>query len=184
MKRIITFLLIIVLCVPLVVNADSGLDAKYDNSGSIGSSLFSGGSSLFSAGGELLGLQPGDDDYDLARTIISIVCIIIFCVVTNIYIFKLIRPKVTKKKWIIFGINLIPTGLFSLLCFLTNQPVALYLFLLIVYVLFFIPIMLIMIKVKLKRRIKKAKAIDNFLCQPPESFEAFLFFTLSSSNDE
>ena len=32
-KRIITFLLIIVLCVPLVVNADSGLDAKYDNRG-------------------------------------------------------------------------------------------------------------------------------------------------------
>lgn len=160
MKKVLKVLLVIILTIPFIVKADSGLNASYDNNESVVGSLVSGGSSFSSGFGSLLSYQPGDEDYQGVRIFIAIVCLIILYIVTVVYLFKLVRPKVTKKKLLLFGIGLLPTILFSLFCFLIDLPVAVYLFLLIVYIILDILLTNLIIFIKYKIRINNAKKKD------------------------
>ena len=163
MKRLNKILLTITMFIPFVVYADSGLDSNYEKSASLGEALVSVASSLFSFLGEVLKNNPGDKDYNTSHLIISIICIIVFYICTNICVFKLdiTRNKSKKRILILLAISLIPTVLFSLLCLLTNTYLILYIFLLIVYIVLFNIITSIILKVRISIKINKVKKIDK-----------------------
>ena len=163
MKKINKLLLAILTFMPVIAYADSGLDSNYEKTGSIGEALVSVASSLFSFLGELLKINPVDKDYSTAHLVISIICIIVFYICTNICIFKLdiTRNKSKKRILILLLISLIPTVLFSLLCFLTNTYLIIYIFLLGIYIILFNIITSIILKIRLSIKINKVKKIDK-----------------------
>ena len=154
---------IFLLIIPVFTYADSGLDSKYESSGSIIDALLSAGSSLLSFIGELIKSNPGDKDYSDNHIILSVICIIVFYIVTNVYVFKLKKDIENSKKKVfsILGITLIPTLIFSLLCFLTKLQLILYIFILILYIFVFKTIINKIIKNKLKKKINIVKEIDK-----------------------
>ena len=163
MKKINKLLLTILTFMPVIAYADSGLDSNYEKTGSIGETLVSVASSLFSFLGELLKINPGDKDYSTVHLVISIICIIVFYICTNICVFKLdiTRNKSKKRILILLLISLIPTVLFSLLCFLTNTYLIIYIFLLGIYIILFNIITSIILKIRLSIKINKVKKIDK-----------------------
>lgn len=175
MKKLKNILLAIIMFVPFVVQADSGLDSNYEKTGSLGEALVSVASSLFSFFGEILKNNPGDKDYNTSHLIISIICIIVFYICTNICIFKLdsIRNKNKKRILILLVISLIPTILFSLLCLLTNTYLILYIFLLAIYIILFNIITSIILKIRISRKINKVKKIDTDFNKKEISKELF-----------
>jgi hypothetical protein len=175
MKRLKKILLVIIMFIPFVVNADSGLDSNYAKTSSLGEALVSVGSSLFSFFGELLKNNPGDKDYNSSHLIISIICIIVFYICTNMCVFKLdiTRNKSKKRILILLLISLIPTILFSLLCFLTSTYLILYIFALALYIILFNIITSIILKIRLSLKIKKVKEIDKDFNKKEISKELF-----------
>ena len=158
------FLIIISFILSIVqVQADSGLDSSYEKTSSLGEALVSVASSLFSFLGEILKINPGDKDYSFAHLVISIICIIVFYICTNICVFKLdiTRNKSKKRILILLVISLIPTVLFSLLCSLTSTYLILYIFLLGIYIILFNIITSIILSIRLSLKIKKVKEIDK-----------------------
>ena len=161
MKKINKLFLSIILLINIIfipfVNADSGLDASYDGNSSDGG-VVSVISSLASPVLELIQAKPGTEDYNTSHVIISVICIIVFCVFTNIYVFKL-NDK--KNKWILFGINCIPTIAFALICLLTKMELYVYLFPTLLYSGIFALITKIVLKARLKKNMKKVLNIDT-----------------------
>ena len=150
MKRFIKLLLLtIIMFIPFTIYADSGLDASYDG-GSEGG-IVSLASSAASPIMELLSAHPGDEDYNTSHIIISVICIIVFCVFTNIYIFKLNNKK---NKWLLFAINCLPTILFALACLLTHMELYIYLVPTVLYSAIFALITNIVMKARLKKNMK------------------------------
>ena len=158
------------LIAPNIVLADSGLDSNYKSSGSIIGGLIN---ALFSLG-EIIGAQPGSEDYEVSHVIIAVLCIITFLIVTAVYIFKLGKKKKSKKEILIkLGISLIPTIIFSLICFLTELQLILYILMLIVY----ISTLIISVKVALKKQLAKEmnrlKELDKSFNEEEFANEAF-----------
>jgi len=155
------------------INGNSGLDSKYESSGSIIDAILSSASSLLSTI-LLIKSNPGDKDYNENHIILSVICIIVFYIVTNVYIFKLKKDIENSKKKVfnILGITLIPTLIFSLLCLLTKLQLILYIFILIIYIIILKTIINKKIKNNLKKKISDVKEIDK-------SFNEKEFNTLS-----
>ena len=175
MKNITKILLAIISFIPFVAYADSGLDSNYSKTSSLGEALVSVASSLFSFLGEMLKINPGDKDYNTNHLIISIICIIVFYICTNICVFKLdiTRNKSKKRVLILLLISLIPTVLYSLLCFLINTYLILYIFTLVLYIILFNIITSIILKIILSIKIKRIKEIDKRFNKKAISKELF-----------
>ena len=160
MKRLKNYIFILLISFisicPCIVKADSGLDASYGDSseGGIVSAITSGASPVF----ELLQAHPGDEDYDTCHIIISIICIVLFCIITNIFIFKL-NDK--RNKWLLFGINCIPTIAFALLCFLTKMELSIYFIPTVLYSIIFYIITSIILKIRFKKNMKLVLSKDK-----------------------
>ena len=158
------------LIVPNIALADSGLDSNYKSSGSIIGGLIN---ALFSLG-EIIGAQPGSEDYEVSHVIIAVLCIITFLIVTAVYIFKLGNKKKSKKEILIkLGISLIPTILFSLICFLTKLQLILYIIFLIVYVSILIISVKVVLKKQLVKEMNRLKELDKSFNEEEFSNEAF-----------
>ena len=159
MKRItkLFYIFLILFINPIIVFADSGLDAKYD-SGSV-SDLIGSGSSFVSPVFKLLGSKPTDKDYKINYLIMVIICIILFYIFTNINVFKLNNKK--KKTLNILGLCLIPTLVFSLLCLLIKLPLIIYLLIVILYITIFSIVTKKTLNKRLKIKIDSIKEIDK-----------------------
>ena len=158
------------LIVPNIALADSGLDSNYKSSGSIIGGLIN---ALFSLG-EIIGAQPGSEDYEVSHVIIAVLCIITFLIVTAVYILKLGNKKKSKKEILIkLGISLIPTILFSLICFLTELQLILYIILLIVYVSILIISVKVVLKKQLAKEMNRLKELDKSFNEEEFANEAF-----------
>ena len=160
-KSLILILLICITSIPMIVNADSGFDAKYDATS--GESIFGALSSGFSFTGELLKSKPGDKDFETVHMIGSIICIIVFYIFTSRYIFKIegTKHKKTKKILSLLGISLIPTALFTLLCFMFKTYLIIYIFLLIIYIIIFKIITKIITKKRFNNKLIKLGSFDK-----------------------
>ena len=144
-KKYIMLLLVLAITFPYITSADSGLDAGYGSSSSEGIGSLS---SLVTPAFKLVASNPGDSDYGSNHIILSVICIIVFYIFTNVFAFKLNNKK--KKPIIVLAINLIPTLVFSLLCLLTKLPLYIYIIVLIPYIIVFY----IITKKKLKKRLQ------------------------------
>ncbi len=132
MKKVL--LILFLMFIPFSVNADSGFDSNY-NSNSSGSDAIGSLTSVASPVLNLIGSDPSQADYESNHLILGIICIIVFYIFTNIYLFKLNDKK--KKAIVILGISLIPTILFGLFCLLTNLILILYAVILVIYIIIF-----------------------------------------------
>lgn len=142
---------------PFKAFADSGLEASYgsgSDSSAIGS-LSSVASPVF----KLIAAQPGDEDYAIYHIIIAVICIIVFLVFTTIFSLKINDKR--KKNIAIFGISLIPTLFFSLICLLTKLPLFIYALLLIPYIIIFKIVSDKKFKKRLKEKINEIYRIDK-----------------------
>lgn len=163
LKRIFVFILLSILTIPVIVNADSGFDSNYGSSTSTGEAIMSAGSSGLSFASKLISVGPNDKDYQVCHIILSIICIIVLYIVACIYIFKLdgTKKKDIKKVLALLGIGLIPTLLFSLFCFLTKLQLILYIFILLIIIIPYIIISKSILKKRLKNKILKLKDFDQ-----------------------
>ena len=141
---------------PLRALADSGFDASYSSESSdIVGSVLSIGSPVM----QFMSAQPKDPDYKSYHIVVSVICIILFYVFTNIYVFKLnTKPK---RRWVIFGINIIPAAILSGFCLLTELQLFIYLILVGLYILIFKIITSIILKKRLKSELAIAKERDK-----------------------
>ena len=158
MKRYIKLLILtLVMFIPFTIYADSGFDASYDGSSAEGG-IVSSVTSLASPVFELMQAKPGTEDYTACHIVISIICITVFCIFTNIFVFKL-NDK--KNKWMLFGINCLPTILFALLCLLTKMDLYIYFIPTILYSVVFNIITNITLKSRFKKNMKKVLELDT-----------------------
>ena len=181
--------LTILLIIPLIVKADSGLDTNYESSKTILEIIFSSGSSLLSIIGELIKIGPNDPDYKGCHIVISIISIIIFYIYTNTYVFKLdsTKPKTKKRIITLLALSLIPTLSFSILYILTKLQIILYLLILILYIITLNITTKKMLKKIIKEKIKKLKEKDkNFDTENfnKEAFEIYKEIQIAWSNFE
>ena len=187
LKQILSLLLVLGFTYnPIMVLADSGIDSNYESDGSMIGGLINLFSSLFSFIGKLVAEQPGGKDYASCHIITGIICILIMLIVTAIYVFKLDIRKKLKPIFKIL-ISLIPTVLFSLLCFLTELELVLYIFILIVYIIPLIIIINKIVKNKYKKYIAEAKKIDTNFNEEEfnkETFEIYKEVQIAWSNFE
>ena len=158
MKRFLKSILIISLfmVMPLRALADSGFDASYSSESSdiVGSVLSIGSPAM-----QFMSAQPKDPDYKSYHIVVSVICIILFYVFTNIYVFKLnTKPK---RRWAILGINIIPAAILSGFCLLTELQLFIYLILVGLYILIFKIITSIILKKRLKSELAIAKERDK-----------------------
>lgn len=173
-KTVFLLLLVSIISIPLFVKADSGLDSNYSSGGSIGEIGMSSGSSAFSIIGELVKAQPGDKDYQESHIALSIVCIIFFYIFTNVDTFKLdVKKKNAKKVVTKLAINLIPTVLFSLFCFLTELQLVLYIFVLILYIIILKVVTNKIVKKNLNKKISIVNELDKSFNVKDFNNEAF-----------
>ncbi|MBR5369702.1 MAG: TIM44-like domain-containing protein [Bacilli bacterium] len=165
LKKLFIYIILSIITIPVIVNADSGFDSNYGsgNSSSFGETIMSVGSSGLSFAGKLLQVQPNDKDYQACHIILSIICIIILYIVACIYIFKLdgTKKKNTKKVFTLLGIGLIPTLIFSLFSFLTNLQLILYIFILLILIIPYIIVSKNILKKRLKNKILKVEELDK-----------------------
>ena len=175
LKQIFILIVLSVLTIPVIVNADSGFDSNYGSGTSTSEAIMSAGSSGLSFASKLISVGPNDKDYQTCHIILSIICIIILYIVACIYIFKLdgTKKKNIKKVLILLGIGLIPTLIFSLFCFLTNLQLILYIFILLILIIPYIIISKKVLKKRLKNKILKAQEIDKNLNEENISKELF-----------
>lgn len=177
LKQIFMFILLSILTIPVVVNADSGFDSNYGsgNNTSAGEAIMSVGSSGLSFTSKLIQAEPGSKDYKTSHIILSIICIIILYIVACIYIFKLdgTKKKNAKKVLILLVIGLIPTLVFSLFCFLTQLQLILYIFILLILIIPYIIISKKILKNRLKNKILQVQEIDKNFNEKDSSTEMF-----------
>ena len=170
-KKIFNVLVLLSLwLIPNVVIADSGLDSDYKSSGSIIGGLIE----VFFSLGEIIGAKPGSEDYVVLRAIIAVICIIIFLIVTAIHIFKFGKKKKDKKEILIkLGISLIPTIIYSIICFGADLQLVLYIFILVIYIIALIITVKTMLKKQLIKEINMLKELDKSFNEEEFSNEAF-----------
>ena len=163
MKRIFLIILLSIITVPVIVNADSGFDSNYNSTTSTGEAIMSAGSSGLSFASKLISVQPQDKDYQACHIILSIICILTLYIVACIYIFKLdgTKKKDAKKVLTLLGIGLIPTLVFSLFCFLTKLQLILYIFVLLISIIPYIIVSKNILKKRLKNKILKLEELDK-----------------------
>lgn len=162
-KKLFLISLILIINVTYIsfsVKADSGLDAKYDSGGSLIDTAISSGSSGISFVSKLLKANPNEEGYKSSHIVLSIICIIIFYIFTNIYVYKLDKSK-AKKIIVALGISLFPTLIFALFCLLTELPLILYIIILIFYIIIFNTITKRITKKRLQVKINNIKEIDR-----------------------
>ncbi len=136
MKKIsikLSALLLFLMSLPISVFADSGLDSNYDAKSP--ADLISSFLSVLSTLIKLLFVMPNDEDYSTCHIIMVVICIIVFIIVTNVYLFKLNDKK--KKAILVLLISLIPTLIFTLICFLIKTMPIVYIIILTIYILIF-----------------------------------------------
>ena len=163
-------ILLVLISTPNIVNADSGLDSNYESSSSMIGGIINAIMSIFSSFGQLFAEYPGSKDYNTARIIIVIMSLITLFIVTAINIFKLNKNKKTIIK---LGISLIPTIIYTLICFLIDLPVIIYPIILIIYIIPFIIISKSIIKKRFKKEMIKVKEIDKNFNEEDFNKEAF-----------
>lgn len=156
MKKIMNFIIMLLVCFTSTVYADSGLDASYDSNGA--SEIVGSLGSLASPVLKLFSNNPGDVDYKSSHIIVAVISIIIFYIFTCILVFKIFK---NKKAIIKLGISLIPTILFSILCLFTKLYLFIYLFISIIYMIISLITGSIIVKKRLKKEIEEAKKIDK-----------------------
>ena len=164
MKKIInkTLLIInmVILCAPIIVLADSGLESKYESSPSIIGSLISTFLQCFAFLVELLTKKPLDEEFIICRNITVITCSIILYIVVAVHLFKLDHKK-EKKVLTKLGISLILPFIYSLICFLIKTYTFIYLCIFIVILITFIIIINRMIKKRFNNDYEELKRIDK-----------------------
>ena len=152
------FFALLILLIPFSISADSGLDASY-NSNSSASDAIGSLTSVASPVLNLVGAQPGDNDYSNSHLILGIICITVFYVFTNIYLFKLNDKK--KKAIIILGVSLIPTLLFGLFCLLTKLILLIYIVALVIYIIIFKTVTKKLIRKRFNKNMEIVKEKDK-----------------------
>ena len=164
MKKVINKVLFIInmviLCTPIMVLADSGLESKYESSPSIVGSLISAFFQCFSFLVELLTKKPLDDKFILCRNIIVIICLIILYIVVAVHLFKL-DHKNEKKVLTKLGISLILPFIYFLICFLVKTYTIVYLCIFIVILITFIITINKIIKKRFNKDYEELKRIDK-----------------------
>ena len=162
-QLILTILLITIIAIPMITNADSGFDSNYSSSTSAGEAIMSAGSSGLSFASKLISVTPNDKDYQACHIILSVICIIILYIVACVYIFKLdsTKKKNAKKVLILLGIGLIPTLIFSLFCFLTKLQLIIYIFILILLIIPYVIVSKNILKKRLKNKISRLEDFDK-----------------------
>lgn len=175
MKRIFLIILLSIITVPLIVNADSGFDSNYNSTTSTGEAIMSAGSSGLSFAGKLLSVGPTDKDYQACQIVISIICILTLYIVVCVYIFRLdgTKKKDIKKVLTLLGIGLIPTLIFSLFCFLTKLQLILYIFILLILIIPYAIVSKNILKKRLKNKILKVEELDKSFNEKDSSTEMF-----------
>ena len=156
-SNIITALIIFLMSLPLSVFADSGLDSNYDAKSP--ADLISSFLSVLSTLIKLLFVMPNDEDYSTCHIIMVVICIIVFIIVTNVYLFKLNDKK--KKAILVLLISLIPTLIFTLICFLIKTMPIVYIIILTIYILIFRKYTNKKFKEMIEEKISIVKKIDK-----------------------
>ena len=179
MKKVINKVLFIInmviLCTPIMVLADSGLESKYESSSSIVGALISTFFQCFAFLVELLTKNPLDEEFITYRNIIVITCLIILYIVVAVHLFKLDHKK-EKKALIKLSISLILPFIYSLICFLVKIYTFIYLCIFIVILITFIIIINKVIKKRFNNDYEKLKRIDKSYNEEDfinNSFEVF-----------
>lgn len=179
MKKVINRTLFIInmviLCTPMMVLADSGLESKYESSQSIVGALISTFLQCFAFLIKLLTKKPLDEEFILCRNITVIACSIILYIVVAVHLFKL-DHKNKKKVLTKLGISLILPFIYSLICFLIKTYTFIYLCIFIVILITFIIIINIIIKKRFNNDYEKLKRIDKTYNEEKfinDSFEVF-----------
>ena len=179
MKKIINKILFIInmviLCSPIMVLADSGLESKYESSPSIIGSLISAFLQCFSFLIELLTKKPLDNNFILYRNIIVITCLIILYIVVAVHLFKFDHKK-ENKVLTKLSISLILPFIYSLICFLVKTYTFIYLCIFIIILITFIITINRIIKKRFKNDYEELKRIDKSYNEEEfinNSFEVF-----------
>ena len=179
MKKVINRALLIInmviLCTPMMVLADSGLESKYESSQSIVGALISTFLQCFAFLVKLLTKKPSDEEFILCRNITVITCLIILYIVVAVHLFKL-DHKNEKKVLTKLGISIILPLIYSLICFLIKIYTFIYLCVFIVILTIFIIIINIIIKKRFNKNYEKLKEIDKSYNEEKfinDSFEVF-----------
>ena len=179
MKKVINKVLfvinMVILCTPIMVLADSGLESKYESSQSIVGALISTFLQCFAFLIKLLTKKPLDEEFILCRNITVITCSIILYIVVAVHLFKL-DHKNKKKVLTKLGISLILPFIYSLICFLIKTYTFIYLCIFIVILITFIIIINIIIKKRFNNDYEKLKRIDKSYNEEKfinDSFEVF-----------
>ena len=169
-KILIALILLGLVIAPTVVIADSGLDSNYTESQSLAGGIFNALLSL----GEFITVQPGSEDYSTAHALITIICIITFFIVTAVHIFKLRSKKQNAIEILTrLGISINATIIFSLLCFLTELQLILYIFILAIYIILLVIIVKSILKKRLKKDLIRVKELDKKFDEEEVNREAF-----------
>ena len=164
-----------ILCTPMVVLADSGLESKYESSPSIVGALISTFFQCFAYLVKLLTKTPLDENFILCRNITVITCLIILYIVVTIHLFKL-DHKNERKVLTKLSIGLILPIIYSLICFLLKIYTFIYLCIFIVILITFIITINIIIKKRFNKDCGKLKKIDKSYNEEEfinDSFEVF-----------
>ena len=159
-NKILFIINILILCTPMSVLADSGLESKYESSPSIIGSLISVFFQCFTFFAELLTKKPLDEDFMLYRNIVVITCSIILYIVVAVHLFKL-DHKNEKKVLNKLAISLILPVIYSLVCFLFKIYTFIYLCIFIVILITFIIIINRIIKKRFNNDYEEFKRIDK-----------------------
>ena len=160
MKKIMSIIFILLMMLSFNVYADSGFDASYESSSSPISSVISALSSCGTLIIQLIISKPGDEDYMVYYAITTVICIIVFLIFTNIYLFKLNDKR--KKTIVVLGISLLPTLVFTSICLLTELILFIYILLLIIYIIVFKIITNKLFKKRLELKIEEIKKKDKY----------------------
>lgn len=164
-----------ILCTPMVVLADSGLESKYESSPSIVGALISTFFQCFAYLVKLLTKTPLDENFILCRNITVITCLIILYIVVTIHLFKL-DHKNERKVLTKLSIGLILPIIYSLICFLLKIYTFIYLCIFIVILITFIITINIIIKKRFNKDCGKLKKKDKSYNEEEfinDSFEVF-----------
>ena len=179
MKKVINKVLfvinMVILCTPIMVLADSGLESKYESSQSIVGALISTFLQCFAFLIKLLTKKPLDEEFIICRNITVITCSIILYIVVAVHLFKL-DHKNKKKVLTKLGISLILPFIYSLICFLIKTYTFIYLCVFIVILTIFIITINIIIKKRFNNDYEKFKEIDKSYNEEKfinDSFETF-----------
>lgn len=179
MKKIINKVLLIInmviLCIPMMALADSGLESKYESSPSIVGALISTFLQCFSFLVKLLTKSPSDENFILCRNLTVIICLIVLYIVVAVHLFKL-DHKNEKKTLTKLSISLILPLIYSLICFLVKMYTFIYLCIFIVILITFIIIINRIIKKRFNNDYEELKRIDKSYNEEEfinDSFEVF-----------